>query len=198
MKLFESDIGGYEELRSMYPDFYHEVYEMQEILKAQGKLSDALKTDIQQVFFNQFIEYADSETIAIYEKIIGIETDTSKPIEQRRDVVKAFLIGSGKLSGKVIKAMISSYTNGNVECTLNTANPEDDFHTLLITAERGSGKTIDLRDITSLIEKKIPAHLKYDLSFYENYELCIEAILEPYISEIPKCGVYFCGENILF
>ena len=198
MKLFDFTLSGYEELLSMYPDFYREVYEMQEILKIQGKLSDTLKTDIQQVFFNQFVEHADSETIAIYEKIIGIQTDTSKTLEQRRLAVKAFLTGSGKLSETVIKNMISTYTNSDVECSLDTVNYRDDFHTLMIEAERGSGETIILSDITDLIERKIPAHLKYDLSFYENYNLCIETVLEPYLTDIPKCGVYYCGQNILF
>ena len=198
MKLFDFSLSGYEELISMYPNFYREIYEMQEILKVQGKLSDNLKTDIQQVFFNQFVEYADSETIAVYEKIIGIQTDTSKSLEQRRSVVRAFLTGSGKLSETVIKSIIGSYTGGDVECSLDTVNYRDDFHTLSITAERGSGETINLSDIISLIEKKIPAHLKYDLSFYENYNLCIETVLEPYLTDIPKCGVYYCGQNILF
>ena len=198
MKLFDFTLSGYEELLSMYPNFYREVYEMQEILKAQGKLADTLKTDIQQVFFDQFVEYADSETIAVYEKIIGIETDANKSLNERRRIVKAFLTGSGKLSETVIKNMISSYTGGDVQCELDTINYNDDFHTLSITAERGSGETINLSDIISLIEKKIPAHLKYDLSFYENYDLGVETVLEPYLTDIPRCGVYACGQNILF
>lgn len=198
MQLFKFDRNGYEELLAMYPTFYHEVYEMQEILKAEGKLQDDLKTDIQQVFFNQFIDYADSKTISVYEKIIGIETDISKSLDERRRVVRAFLTGSGKLSASVIKSIIGSYTEGDVECDLEKVNGNDDFHTLAIKAERGEGSIINLSDITGLIEKKIPAHLKYDLSFYENYELCLETILEPYITEIPKCGVYSCGQTILF
>lgn len=198
MQLFKFDRSGYEELLAMYPTFYREVYEMQEILKAEGKLQDDLKTDIQQVFFNQFIDYADSETISVYEKIIGIEPDINKSLDERRRVVRAFLTGSGKLSASIIKSIIGSYTEGDVECDLEKVNSKDDFHTLVIQAERGSGSTINLSDITGLIDKKIPAHLKYDLSFYENYELYLETVLEPYITEIPRCGVYFCGQNILF
>ena len=198
MKLFDFEISGYEELLSMYPDFYRKVYEMQEILKAEGKLQDDLKTDIQQVFFNQFVDYADSETIAMYEKIIGIETDINKSLYERRRVVKAFLTGSGKLSATVIKSIIGAYTGSSVECSLDTVNYGDDFHTLLISAERGNENTINLSDITNLIEKKIPAHLAYDLSFYENHNLYIETIIEPYTTSIPKCGVYSCGQEILF
>lgn len=198
MKLFNFDVSGFEELLSMYPRFYREIYEMVEILKAEGKLQDDLKTDIQQMFFNQFAEYADSETIAVYEKIIGIESDISKSLDERRRVVKAFLSGSGKLSAAVIKSVIGSYTGGDAECSLSAVNYGDDFHTLIIEAERGSGNTINLSDITGLIEKKIPAHLKYNLSFYENYELCIETIIEYYLTDIPCCGEYFCGQGIPF
>lgn len=171
---------------------------MVEILKAEGKLQDDLKSDIQQVFFNQFVDYADSETISIYEKIIGIEPDKNKSLDERRQVVKAFLIGSGKLSATVIKNIIRAYTNGDVKCSLEAVNYNESFHTLLIEAEKISGNKINLSDITSMIEKKIPAHLKYDLSFYENHDLYIETIIEPYTTNIPKCGVYFCGQEILF
>lgn len=197
MQLFDFDRSGYEELLSMYPGFYREIYEMQEILKAEGKLYDGLKSDIQQVFFDQFVDYADSETVAVYEKIIGIETDTNKSLDERRRVVKAFLTGSGKLSAASIKSLIGSYTQGAVQCDLDKINAGDNFHTLIITAERGGGDTINLSDITELIEKKIPSHIKYELSFYEDRMLRIETILEPYITEIPKCGAYFCGQDIL-
>lgn len=43
MKLFESHYkNNYEELITYYPVFYREVYEMVEILKAQGRLADNL------------------------------------------------------------------------------------------------------------------------------------------------------------
>lgn len=196
MKLFDFDVSGYEELLSMYPSFYGEVYEMREILKAEGKLQDDLKTDIQQVFFNRFIDHADSRTIGIYEKIIGVGTDTTKSLEERRCVIRSVLIGSGRLSASIIKSMISAYTGGDCECRLETADYGDDFQTLVIEAERGGG-LLNSDDITGLLERKIPAHLKYDLSFYETHTLRIETILEPYITEMPECGVYSCGQEIL-
>ena len=64
--------SAYEELASYYPDYYRDVYEMQEILKAEGKLVDGLMSGFQRVFDNQFIDTADSEMLSVYEKILGI------------------------------------------------------------------------------------------------------------------------------
>ena len=78
MKLFESHYkNNYEELITYYPVFYREVYEMTEILKAQGRLADNLQNSIEQVFSNQFIDSADESVISSYEKIMGIIPDSS-------------------------------------------------------------------------------------------------------------------------
>lgn len=71
MKLFESYYkNNYEELITYYPVFYREVYEMVEILKAQGRLADNLQNSIEQVFSNQFIDSADERRdFLLYEKL---------------------------------------------------------------------------------------------------------------------------------
>ena len=40
--------NNYEELITYYPAFYQQVYEMQEILKAQGKLADGVEAGIER------------------------------------------------------------------------------------------------------------------------------------------------------
>ena len=41
--------NNYEELITYYPLFYREIYEMKEILKAQGKLADDLEACIERI-----------------------------------------------------------------------------------------------------------------------------------------------------
>lgn len=42
--------SNYQELISHYPKYYREVFEMVEILKAQGRVTDVLEDNIEQTF----------------------------------------------------------------------------------------------------------------------------------------------------
>lgn len=103
MKFYNNDPDGtYEELAGQYPEFYREVYEMQEILKAQGKLADGVVSGIERVFGNQFIDGADSEVTSGFEKLFGISS-AKDSLEERRAAVKAHMIGTGKISASAIR-----------------------------------------------------------------------------------------------
>lgn len=194
MKLFESHYkNNYEELITYYPVFYREVYEMTEILKAQGRLADNLQNSIEQVFSNQFIDSADESVISSYEKIMGIIPDSLKPIEERRRLVKAGLIGSGKISASVISDMIKAYTGGEVKCSLEPFDSEGN-NCLYINAERGNSPQIYLQEIENLLNKKIPAHIEHELSLDIEQPVCISFEREIYDADLPLCGQYLCGQ----
>ena len=59
--------NSYEELITYYPRFYRNVFEMVEILKAYGRIADDLENNIEQIFFNSFIDYADERIIEKFE-----------------------------------------------------------------------------------------------------------------------------------
>lgn len=197
MKLFNDVNNGFEELLSMYPSFYREVYEMIEILKAQGNISDMLKKDMQQVFFNQFIDTADSGTISAFEKILKLN-NSSKTLDERRRIVKACLISSGKLSASKITDIIEMYTGAKVEITFETESYDADYDTLVINAERGSGDIIDVSDVMKLISNKIPAHIFYDVMWFFDFSVAVETFFEIYNPYVPACGQYMCGQDIPF
>lgn len=196
MKLYNNQKSSYEELLTYYPEFYREVYEMVEILKAQGKLVDNLQNGIEQVFSNQFIDSADEEVISSYEKISGIVPDRYKTIEERRKAVKAHLIGSGKMSASMIADMVRVYTNSDTKCSLEPFDKSGN-NKLYITADRGDSPNIDFDGINTLLSEKLPAHIEFELSlqFRPSLLLCFER--EIYSTELPLCGQYFCGEEVL-
>ena len=45
MRLFDNDLPGYEEQKSIYPVWYREVREMDNIMEATGRQQDQLKVD---------------------------------------------------------------------------------------------------------------------------------------------------------
>ncbi len=193
MKIYNGLKNNYEELLSYYPVFYREVYEMREILKVQGRLADDMQNNIERVFSNQFIDSADSEVISGYEKILGIVSDASKSIEERRRFVKARLIGSGKISASVISDMIKSYTGGDVTCTLAPCDSKKN-NKLYINAERGTGSQIYLHEIESLLDERLPAHIEYELSFGIDVPIYLSCEIESYNTDLPFCGLYSCGQ----
>lgn len=195
MKLFNNVTGAYERLINMYPSYYHDVYEMQEILKAQGTLSDKLHADIERIFNNQFIDYADENIISGYEKKLGITTESSASLEERRKIVKSHLMGNGKISVSIVKEMIEAYTGAEASCRLIVMSANRDYG-LHINIERGSYSFFNMKDICSFLDIKLPAHIKYNM--YVNYKKEIEFIhsYEFNNTTLPKCGEFISGEEV--
>lgn len=182
-KYFKSN---YEELITYYPRFYIGVYEMAEILKAHGGIADELEKNIEQTYMNSFIDYADEGTIEKLEKFLMIKLNKSRTIEERRRFVKSCFVGSGKASASMISEMIQSYTGANVDISLEPFDSSGN-NALFVNFQRGSEPTLYMDDISSLLSKKIPAHIKWQAAvtycfptgigirrkyFRYGYELC--------------------------
>lgn len=185
--------NAYEELASYYPDYYRDVYEMQEILKSQGNLLDGLVSGFQRVFDNQFIDTADSEMLSVYEKILGI-IQTNVSLEERRSIIKAYLTGTGKVSGSMICQMISAYTGTEAECSFD----QGDYYNrknLIITAKRGSRNYFNLREIYSMLSAKLPAHISYKFDMTCESGIEIKTEYSAHSNILPNCGVYCSGQE---
>lgn len=197
MKLYNKSFKcNYDELITYYPLFYREVREMDELLKAQGRLADGLENGIEQIFSDCFIDTADSSVIACYERIIGIDTDNSKSLEERRSLVKSHLIGTGKISASLIAEMIGTYTGAPAECTLGTA-PDGQGGCLYIAVDRGSKDFINFTDIAALLSVKIPAHIMFELSMRCQKSIGISASRRLFETNFPDCGQHFCGQELM-
>lgn len=188
--------NNYEELITYYPLFYREIYEMKEILKAQGKLADDLEDCIERILSDCFLDTADSGVITSYENILGIKSDLGKPLEERRRLVKAYLVGSGKASATSVCEMIKTYTGAEAECSFSPYD-EKGNSVLNILAEHGNSQLINIKDINVLLSEKLPAHIQYNLSI--NSVVPIELIFECeyYSSRIPECGRFICGQLLM-
>ena len=105
----------YSEIRTWYPIYYLDVYEMQEVLKAEGALIDDLKKAIQKVFDNCFIDQMDEAHIAMLEDWLGIRFARQRTLSERRAALKAMFAGHGHISASLLKSIVQSYTNSEVE-----------------------------------------------------------------------------------
>lgn len=160
----------YEELINYYPRYYRDVLEMCAILKADGNIADKLEDSIEKVFANAFIDTADAATVARLERFLDLKLKKVGTLEERRRIVKAFFVGSGKTSASMLKSMISAYTNSEVTVRFEPADTYGN-NKLYIEFDRGSEKDVFLDDIQTLVSMKIPAHIEFSLNMTYGTEI---------------------------
>ena len=188
MRFYEKQFeNNFEELITYYPRFYRDVYEMVEILKANGRVFDRMEGDIEQTYLNCFIEYADEETIKKLEDFLDIRLNKSRTLEERRRLVKSYFIGFGKVSATMLKEMIQSYTGAEVECKFEPFD-EAGNNMLYLNFQRGKEPTLYMSDINLLLSKKIPAHIKWRAAVTYRFPIGIGKRRTHY-----PCSYEFCG-----
>ncbi|NMM52161.1 putative phage tail protein [Paenibacillus aquistagni] len=97
----------------------------------------------------------------VYEHELGIPIDHSKPLDQRRSVIKSKLRGSGKVGAAQIKLVADSYSNGDVSVTLDKG--------IVIEFTSIYGVPDNIEDLKKVLREIAPAHLS--LSFIFKYVL---------------------------
>lgn len=152
--------NSYEELITYYPRFYRDVFEMVEILKAQGEIADGIEDNIERTYLNCFLDYADEATISKLERFLDIGLNRSRTLEERRRLVKSFFVGFGKVSAFMLEEMIHSYTGADVKSRFEPCDDEGN-NMLYLNFERGDEPTLYMGDINLLLSKKIPAHIAW-------------------------------------
>lgn len=75
------------ELLNYMPDYYKGVYEMEELLKAQGTAVSHWDSDIELTLERNFIKKADVKGISIFENELGIKPNPGDSLETRRNNV---------------------------------------------------------------------------------------------------------------
>lgn len=148
--------SNFHELISHYPRYYRDVFEMVEILKAQGRVMDALEDSVEQTFLDHFVLTASLPAIKTWEGFLGITYQEQLTLEQRRSVVVARLCSMGHIGEQEIRAMIGQYTPNHVDVDFLRG-------TISILIE---GAVFDEENLLKTLLKRIPAHLALDMSVH--------------------------------
>ncbi|WP_240472970.1 putative phage tail protein [Paenibacillus sanguinis] len=136
------------------PAYYEGSRVMRADMNAKGAELDLLFTALDETLQQFFVRTA-TWGLDRWESELGIETDLSKPLEQRRAVVESRLRGSGKFSGPLVKSVAEAY-GGEVKVSFQ---PER-WSFILEYIE-----TIppNLHDLRAIMEEIKPAHLAWTL-----------------------------------
>jgi hypothetical protein len=161
VKLLGTDIERDVE-RSMFdymPREYEDLRESRAIIQAEAAEFETLNDKIADVLAQFFVDTA-TWGLANWERICGIPTDESKPVDQRRSVIKSKLRGIGTVTVDLIKNVAEAYYNGEVEVI-----EQPSLYTVKIKFVSKLGVPPNLADIQNALREIIPAHLAINFEF---------------------------------
>jgi hypothetical protein len=129
------------------------------VLDREATELSGINANVADVLAQYFIDTA-TWGLANWERVCGISTDITKPIEQRRSVIRSKLRGVGTVTAALIKNVAEAYNNGSVNVTENNA-----AYTINITFISVGGIPANLADIQAALRNIIPAHLVINFIF---------------------------------
>lgn len=112
--------------------------------------------------------------LAIYERELGLESNASKPLNDRRSAIIARMRGSVRIGAEGIKLITDSWLNGDVEITFDG--------TIHITFKSMYGIPEDLESLKAEIRMIAPAHLGVEYHF-----------MYTFYSEVTAKGIPYSG-----
>nr|DAH48471.1 MAG TPA: tail protein [Caudoviricetes sp.] len=149
--------SGYDELISYGPSFYKDILEMDANYQFAGRTLDIMADGLEQIVSNQFIDFAGEEAVRRYESWLGISSDTTRSLSDRRKKVKLVWNGGEKLNGSLIKRLVNSYIGCEPELIMTTH--------LVINIDVAPNDDAYITDLKQQLDRMMPAHLAYSI-FY--------------------------------
>nr|DAY21022.1 MAG TPA: tail protein [Caudoviricetes sp.] len=149
------------ELINYLPLFYRKIEQMKAIQSTLSTEVSKMKCIKKDVFMQGFVETA-TLGLKFFEEELGLDIEPNLSYEQRREVIKAKLRGTGTTTIKLIKNVSIAYSNGEVEVTEHN---DEYYFDIKFIGTRGIPANLDgLKHILNEIK---PAHLgiKYVFTF---------------------------------
>lgn len=174
--------SGYEELFSYGPYFYKDLLEMDVNYRFAGSTLDLMAEKLELLMNDQFIDYMDEPSITRMEKWLHIVTDRSKDLEDRRKKVKLFWNGGDKLSGRLIKSMVMSYTGCEDTPSVRMTNR------LSIMAQIKDDNMVYISDLKEQIERMKPAHILVDIMLVSTTKIKFRTYVKHCVYPFDLCG----------
>jgi len=147
------------EMFSYLPNYYESSRVMRADMNTKGTEVDHLNKALNETLDQFFVRTA-TWGLDRWEFELGIATDLTKPIEQRRAVVESKLRGAGKFSGRLVKNVAEAYDGGTVDVTFQ---PSEWSFTITFIDTIGIPPNLD--DLKAVIEEIKPAHMRIDYKF---------------------------------
>lgn len=129
----------------------------QQLFNADAIQITLRKQDIDSIISNLSVDTA-TWALEIYEKELGIVTDQSKTLQERREVIKSKSRGVGTVNEALIKNVADAFTGGSIDVDFNAG-------VVTITFTDIIGVPTNIDDLKSNLRSLIPSHLAIIYAF---------------------------------
>ena len=147
------------DLMRYLPTYYYDVKEAEAIQEVSADELGRLYYEVRDLLDQFFVSTA-TWGLAWWERDLGIEVDETKPLEQRRAVIRSRLRQSGTTTKEMLKNMAAAYSGGEVEII---EYPSEYRFIVKFVGVRGVPP--NMRDLRKDIETVKPAHLAFEFEF---------------------------------
>lgn len=142
------------ELIKLLPVYYENNETMKTLQSILSEQTDGLDTEMYKTIDNCFVGSA-SDTLARYERLLGLVPDAAKSDRYRQERIKAKISGAGTTTASLIQNIAESFTSAAVDIVENFPS-----YTITVCFTGTSGIPGNMSDIKQTIEEAVPAHLK--------------------------------------
>ncbi|MED4922892.1 DUF2313 domain-containing protein [Anoxybacillus geothermalis] len=147
------------DLFTYMPGYYRYLRPVSEMIRTEGAELRSLTMSITDVLAQFAVDTA-TWGLSYWERVCGTPVDESKPIDQRRSVIKSKLRGIGTVTVELVKNVAEAYYNGQVEVI-----EQPSLYTVKIKFVSKLGVPPNLTDIQNALREIIPAHLAINFEF---------------------------------
>ena len=160
------------------PEYYDGVYEMEELLKAQGKALSDFDKAREQVLFNQYIAKADERGISVFENQYGITPEPGDSLEVRRQRLLMRVLPPQPITFRYLEGLFKSL---KIPAKISVEHLKRRFNVISYNGELSAEQQ---KLITLTLNCYLPANMLY---IYQTWYKCEPA--RAYIGSAVACKV---------
>lgn len=146
------------EIRGYLPTYYSDFNVVDEMVRTDANEATRMQAQVQTLLNEFYIETATDAGVTRWERICGIATDRTKPLEVRKAAVRPRLHGYGVTTKASFRAVVNAF----YACLL-TETPRDFTVVSTILSKRGVPENI--AEMEQAVTAVRPAHLVHELKY---------------------------------
>ncbi|MCX0290969.1 YmfQ family protein [Lactobacillus kullabergensis] len=142
-------------LMDYLPDYYNDVYEMQEIMHAQGGVLDKAESEQLRLLLNQFVTQTDAKGISVFEDQVGIKPAHGDDLATRQNKVLMRLLPPRPITIWYLRDLFATL---KIPATI-TAIKRD----AIVEAKSAEINSSQIENIKYLLNIYLPANMIYEI-----------------------------------
>ena len=137
------------------PDYYNDVYEMQAIMHAQGKVLDKAESEQFRLLLNQFVTQTDAKGISVFEDQVGVKPAPSDDLATRQNKVLMRLLPPRPITICYLRDLFATL---KIPATITVIQRD-----AIVEAKSAEIDSSQIENIKYLLNIYLPANMIYEI-----------------------------------